>query len=101
MAIIMIGVVMIQMVVLLCWQLIDPLRWEREVIFSDANDYPTKSIGSCQSDHMLQFLIPLVVIDGFMLLYALYLCYVTRNVGRDYQDLNPLTLYNMHSAVVS
>lgn len=87
----MIGVVMIQMVVLLCWQLIDPLRWEREVIFSDANDYPTKSIGSCQSDHMLQFLIPLVVIDGFMLLYALYLCYVTRNVCRDYQEVSGST----------
>jgi hypothetical protein len=27
----MVGVIMIQALVLLCWQFIDPMKWEREV----------------------------------------------------------------------
>lgn len=30
-AFIMVGVIMIQALVLLCWQFIDPMKWEREV----------------------------------------------------------------------
>ena len=90
-AIIMVVVVFIQVVVLLCWQLIDPLRWEREVIAQDIFGYPTKSVGSCRSDDVLRFLITLAVIDGSMLLYALYLCFVTQNVSSDYQEVSDNT----------
>jgi len=85
-AIIMVCVVAIQAVILLCWQLIDPMRWQREIISSDYNGYSTKSVGYCQSNRVLRFLTPLIVIDGMMLLYALHLCFVTRNVSSDLQE---------------
>mmetsp|Transcript_37887 Transcript_37887/g.64709 ORF Transcript_37887/g.64709 Transcript_37887/m.64709 type:complete len:798 (+) Transcript_37887:172-2565(+) len=83
---IMVGVILVQVVILLCWQFIDPLRWQRHVIFDDLNGYPTKSVGYCASDNVYRFLIPLICIDGLMLFYALYLCFVTRKIESDYQE---------------
>ncbi|KAL7543364.1 hypothetical protein ACHAXR_013073 [Thalassiosira sp. AJA248-18] len=85
-AFIMIGVIMIQVVILLCWQLIDPMMWEREVLLSDANGYPLQSYGHCVSDNAGRFQIPLLSFDGLMLLYSLYLCFITRNVPSDFQE---------------
>lgn len=85
-AFIMICVVAVQMLILLCWQLIDPLQWHREIVSSDVNGYVTQSVGYCKSDSSLLFLGPLLAIDGMMLLYALYLCYVTRNENSDLQE---------------
>ena len=84
---IMVVVILIQVAILLCWQLIDPMRWQREIIMQDANGYPAQSIGYCSSDgSALPYLIPLVAVDGLMLLYALYLCFVTRKVKEDFQE---------------
>ena len=84
---IMVVVILIQVVILLCWQLIDPMRWQREIIVQDANGYPAQSIGYCSSDgSTLPYLIPLVAVDGLMLMYALYLCFVTRKVKEDFQE---------------
>lgn len=83
---IMVGVVMLQAVVLLCWTFIDPLKWEREVLLTDLNGYALESYGSCRSDNIMHFLIPLVCIDGLMLLYALFLCFKTRKISSEYQE---------------
>ena len=77
----------VESVVLVCWQFIDPLKWQREVILKDANGYTLTSVGHCTSDNGLRFIIPLLLIDAFMLFYAVYLCYVTRNVSSDYQEV--------------
>jgi len=80
-------VIMIQVTILLCWQLINPMQWEREVIRTDTNGFPIQSIGYCtSSESILPYLIPLVVVDGLMLLYALYLCFVTRKVSSEFQE---------------
>ena len=89
---IIVGVLVVQAIVLTCWQVIDPMKWQREVIYEDANGYPLKSVGACQSENMLRFLIPLVIIDGGMLVYALYLCYVTRKVSSEYQEVSTMRL---------
>jgi len=85
-AYIMVGVIAVQVVVLTCWQIIDPLLWQREVLSWDNNDYPTKSIGVCESEHALRYIIPLVVADAIMLLFALYLGFRTRNISTKYQE---------------
>ncbi|KAL7545747.1 hypothetical protein ACHAWF_009103, partial [Thalassiosira exigua] len=85
-AAIMVAVIAVQFIILLCWQIIDPLRWQREVLFTDGNGYPTKSVGHCKSESTLYFIVPLVVVDGLMLFYALYLCFITRNVPSDFQE---------------
>merc|ERR1711862_700789 len=65
---------------LLAWQIIAPLRWEREVLSLDENGYPTKSVGMCTSEKNMGFVTPYAVLNLGCLLYALYLCYVTRNI---------------------
>lgn len=77
-AFIMWGVILTQVIILLCWQLIDPMQWQREVLLTDPNGYPLESYGYCASDNMGRFLIPLVAIDVVMLFYSLYLCFITR-----------------------
>lgn len=83
---IMVAVVVLQAIVLIAWNVADPLVWQREVLTSDDNGYPTKSIGTCSSDKGLAFLIPLIIIDALMLFYALYLCFVTRTISDEYQE---------------
>lgn len=83
---IMVGVILLQAIVLIAWNVADPLIWQREVLSEDRNGYPTKSIGTCSSNNGLAFLIPLVVIDACMLFYALYLCFITRKVSAEYQE---------------
>uniref|UniRef100_A0A7S4IP86 G-protein coupled receptors family 3 profile domain-containing protein n=1 Tax=Odontella aurita TaxID=265563 RepID=A0A7S4IP86_9STRA len=73
----------VEVALLLAWQLVSPLRWERTVTSTDENGYPTESIGSCTADGAVPFIIPLLVFKALCLLYALYLCYITRNVPSD------------------
>lgn len=87
-ALVMVVVIAIQVAILLCWQIIDPLRWQREVLFEDTNGFTIKSVGYCKSDKTLRFLAPLVAVDGLMLLYALYLCFNTRKVPSDFQEVS-------------
>ncbi len=83
---IMVAVIVLQAIVLIAWNIASPLVWQREVLTSDDNGYPIKSIGTCSSEKGLAFLIPLIVIDALMLFYALYLCFVTRTISDEYQE---------------
>jgi hypothetical protein len=83
---IMVGVLCIQIVILLTWQLVDPMIWQRDVITTDLNGYPTQSTGRCRSENALAFVIPLVCVDLLMLFYALYLCFVTRKFPSEFQE---------------
>jgi len=83
---IMVVVVMVQVVILVCWQLIDPMTWQRELIAEDINGYPTQSVGSCQSDHALRYLVPLAVVDFLLLAVALILCFKSRKLSNQFQE---------------
>ena len=87
-AFIMVVVICIQAIILTCWQIIDPLLWQRHVLFEDVNGYPTKSVGICESEHAQRYLIPLVVSDAIMLLVALYLCFRTRKISSKYHEVS-------------
>jgi hypothetical protein len=84
--------VSIQFVILLSWQLVDPLRWEREVLRSNDRGFPLESIGYCTSDSALSFWIPVSVYNFICLLYALYLCYVTRHIPSDLNESKWVTV---------
>jgi gamma-aminobutyric acid type B receptor len=61
-------------IVLISWTLIDPLTYERE--FEDGTDYWNREIasnGSCRSDHVLAYLVPLAL-SKFPQLSDLLLC---------------------------
>ena len=83
---IMVAVIALQMIILVAWNITDPFMWQREVLSRDRNGFPTRSIGTCSSNNALAFLVPLLAIDALMLLYALYLCFITRKVSAEYQE---------------
>jgi len=68
--------------ILLAWQFVAPLHWEREVLDVDENGYPTKSVGMCTSDLNIVFFIPYAILNMGCLVFALYLCYITRNISQ-------------------
>jgi 7 transmembrane sweet-taste receptor of 3 GCPR len=84
--IIMVAMITFEFSVLLAWQLIDPLRWEREVIRVDDEGFPLVSVGECTSDQSIAFIVPLCVFNCGSLIYALYLCWITRNVPSDFSE---------------
>ena len=62
------------LVILITWQLVSPLVWERDVIHKDASEYPTESVGHCASDHFGAFAGTCAIFMAFCLVYALVSC---------------------------
>lgn len=89
---IMIVMISIEFAILLAWQLVAPLRWQREVLSTDGDGFPIASVGFCSSDRSLAFTIPLAAFNALGLIYALYLCWVTRNVPSDFAEGSSITL---------
>lgn len=89
-----IGLLAMEMCIMLTWQLVDPLKWEREVVTRGVNDYPVKSVGFCTSvdGNGKYFIIVLGVVNLVCLLFALYLCYQVRKIPSDYQESKWITL---------
>mmetsp|Transcript_13827 Transcript_13827/g.27569 ORF Transcript_13827/g.27569 Transcript_13827/m.27569 type:complete len:824 (-) Transcript_13827:377-2848(-) len=82
-AIIMVAIVTIESIVLLIWNLVAPLEWNREIVSTSDLGFPTKSFGSCSTVNSrkgLIFIFVLCAINFFLLLGAMWLCYITRNV---------------------
>mmetsp|Transcript_13853 Transcript_13853/g.24076 ORF Transcript_13853/g.24076 Transcript_13853/m.24076 type:complete len:803 (+) Transcript_13853:268-2676(+) len=58
-------------IVLICWTVIDPLTYERN--FELGTDYWNReiaSVGRCQSEHAIAYLVPLAVLNFFSLVIA-------------------------------
>ncbi|KAL9185610.1 hypothetical protein ACHAXT_003387 [Thalassiosira profunda] len=72
--------------ILLTWQLVAPLKWEREVTAVNELGEATESVGRCRSDGALPFLIVVAVFIFGCLIFALYLSYVTRNIPSDFNE---------------
>ena len=73
--------------ILLTWQLVSPLRWEREITESDpATGYPTESVGRCTSEHFAAFAGACACFIGLCLLYALTIAYKTRNMPIEFSE---------------
>ena len=63
------------LVILITWQLVSPLVWERDVIQKDAfTGYPIESVGHCASDHFGAFAGTCAIFMAFCLVYALVSC---------------------------
>merc|ERR1711988_1193862 len=74
--------------VLICtiWTLTDPLEWERTVTHTDRYGLPTESEGHCTSDSPWTFMGVIVAAHVFVLLWAVYLCYQTKDIPTDFQE---------------
>ncbi|KAL3776718.1 hypothetical protein HJC23_001505 [Cyclotella cryptica] len=69
---------------LLCWTLIDPMRWQREYINGD----PTNSYGFCKSEGKasIAFLVLLILLNGAALVQACVQSYYARNMDDEYAE---------------
>eukprot|EP00522_Entomoneis_paludosa_P007414 CAMPEP_0172454748 /NCGR_PEP_ID=MMETSP1065-20121228/11644_1 /TAXON_ID=265537 /ORGANISM="Amphiprora paludosa, Strain CCMP125" /LENGTH=1032 /DNA_ID=CAMNT_0013207129 /DNA_START=2817 /DNA_END=5915 /DNA_ORIENTATION=+ len=87
---IMVIVVAIEIAILTVWQVVAPLQWEREVLQDvEVGDlrYSTESVGQCtSSDGGWWFLMTLVAFNVLCLLYALILCFQTKDLPSDFAE---------------
>lgn len=88
-----IGLLAVEISIMLTWQLVDPLQWQRDVVIRGVNEYPVKSVGFCASveGNGKYFLGVLGAVNLTCLLFALYLCYHVRKIPSDYQESKWIT----------
>lgn len=91
--IIIVVMITVETALLLVWQFAGPLKWTREVTLEDANGYPMQSVGTCGPDHSWGWILLLCpfICELLILMYALYICYVTRNVPSEFAETKWIT----------
>ena len=73
-------------IVLITWTVVSPLRWTRTVLEYDDYDRPTSSIGRCSSENGAPFIWILVLINGCALILALWQAYLARNITTEFSE---------------
>lgn len=82
----------IEVCILLSWQLVSPLRWEREIV-DELDGYATESVGSCEGGARgWRFYLGLVVFHVLCLCYALVLCFQTKDINSDFAESSYVSL---------
>ena len=73
--------------VLICWTIIDPLKYQREE--HEGTDYWNRVIstyGSCRSENVLAYLVPLALINFFVLVIASWQAIKARNLKSEFSE---------------
>jgi ABC-type sugar transport system substrate-binding protein len=74
-------------VVLICWTVIDPLVYGREANpGTDGWNRIISTYGSCQSDHVERYLIPLAIVNLSVLVIANWQAYVSRLIESEFSE---------------
>lgn len=82
----------IEVGILLTWQFVSPLRWEREVT-AEHDGFPTKSVGSCKAGTSgWGFYLGVIVFHVVCLFYALVLCFQTKDISSDLAESSYVSL---------
>ncbi len=74
------------MIVLIIWATVDPIRWEREVIETNAFNEIESSIGYCTSNHYSTFSIILAIVNGVSIILACHQAYNSKDVQTDFNE---------------
>lgn len=77
---------------LVAWQLVAPLKWQREIVDTDSDGFSLESIGSCTSDDGWWFWLAIMLFQVFCLFYALVLCFQTRHIQDELSESSVLFL---------
>mmetsp|Transcript_19758 Transcript_19758/g.44440 ORF Transcript_19758/g.44440 Transcript_19758/m.44440 type:complete len:435 (-) Transcript_19758:155-1459(-) len=81
----------VECVILSAFQAASPEIWEREVL-DDIDGYVIESEGGCTSENGLWFWLALVIFHILSLLYALILCFQTKNIPSDFAESSHIFL---------
>jgi hypothetical protein len=72
-------------IILIVWQIVDPLRWEREMISDD--EAPLKTYGQCESDNgVLPYVIPLAFLFAVIITMTLAISWKMKDVQSDLSE---------------
>lgn len=78
--------------ILIAWQIVAPLQWEREVL-DDIDGYATSSVGSCEGGEKgWRFYLGMVLFHVLCLCYALVLCFQTKDIHSDFAESSYVSL---------
>lgn len=88
---IMFIVVALEMAILISYQVVSPLMWQRDVI-EDIDGYSIESIGRCQSEQSWSWQCVLVTFNVVCLFIALVLCWRTKDLPSDFSESNYIFL---------
>jgi len=91
-ALIVVGFTSVEVILMLIWQLVDPLRWERKVVHANEQGYPVTTVGYCTNDHALPFVIVIGIYNLGCLGYARFLCHVTRDIPSSLNESKWITM---------
>ncbi|KAL7535211.1 hypothetical protein ACHAXR_006348 [Thalassiosira sp. AJA248-18] len=88
---VMVGVLGVEIIVLLVWQLVDPLVWVRTVTLKSDLGYAVESVGTCQNGNASPYVTVLGVFNLGILMYSLWLCYATRTLPSEFNESKWIT----------
>mmetsp|Transcript_12756 Transcript_12756/g.23917 ORF Transcript_12756/g.23917 Transcript_12756/m.23917 type:complete len:922 (-) Transcript_12756:710-3475(-) len=73
-------------IILIVWQSISPLRWEREVLTTNQYDQVIASEGSCNSKNSTVYISSLLFVNGIAIILACHQAYIGRNVRTEMNE---------------
>ena len=94
----------VNVTILICWTVIDPLIYQREADSSrDEWNRVISTYGVCKSDTAGYFLVPLIVVNFSVLILANWQSYVARNLNAEFAESKYITvcMASMLQAMIS
>lgn len=94
----------INVCILAAWTAVDPLQYRREAdIARDEWNRVIATYGVCKSDNSSAFLIPLLVVNAFVLILANWQAYEARNIQAEFAESKyiAICMFSMLQAMVS
>lgn len=73
-------------IILLSWTIVDPLKWQREVVSEDQFGEPLESQGYCTSEHWAAFAGAIAGLQIVLLLVASWMCFVSRHIATAFSE---------------
>jgi simple sugar transport system substrate-binding protein len=83
----------IELAILIAWQVVAPLQWQREVLLYDSEQFSLSSVGGCSGGNEgWYFYLVLMIFHALCLFYALILGFQTKNINSDFAESSQLSL---------
>lgn len=82
----------VDLCILVVWEIVAPLRYEREVTVRDQYGNAIESTGRCRSEYMSTFLGTIIGFHLLVLAYGNWLCYLTRKIDNVLNESRDITV---------
>uniref|UniRef100_A0A7S2RGD5 G-protein coupled receptors family 3 profile domain-containing protein n=1 Tax=Mucochytrium quahogii TaxID=96639 RepID=A0A7S2RGD5_9STRA len=80
------AIVSVDLIILIVWSIVAPLKYERVVISRDAFGNPISSYGTCQGKNAVVYEALIVIYQGILFLTGVIICFKVRKADGEYQE---------------